>query len=34
MAFIITECEWCEGAGLLPETGDLCPYCGGTGLED
>lgn len=33
MAFIITECEYCEGTGTDPYEGDVCPYCGGSGLE-
>lgn len=34
MAYIITECEYCEGEGIDPYgRGEDCPYCNGTGLE-
>jgi DnaJ-class molecular chaperone len=31
MAYIITECEWCDGTGIVAD--QECPDCWGTGVE-
>jgi hypothetical protein len=26
------ECDWCDGTGLTPGTGNQCPNCDGHGM--